>query len=363
MSRSLTSAKVKTQRKPAKRGLNGSSAADVVKLEALSPDQAAALNAFYKNRAAADIEIAGQPAKIAAAWPRAQMDDQPPCVLRARVGDHTAELHVPLSLVGQVLATVEPTARLENLLPPHAALLLEAALAYELDWLEAKLQAPMELVTIEEQTPPASISPFNLVLSVDGHAMDCALSLSDGALLARLGALLDEAVSGRPPLPATLPLSVRLWRDVLTINLGEAKGLQPGDVVLFAEQAATVLIIGDKLVAPAGITAAGPQLLAVPVAIAGSKWEWMMGQDTGATGQTLDDATLEDLPIALAFEIGRKTMPLGDVRQLTAGAVVQLDATGQGVDILANGKRVGQGEMVRIGESLGVRVIRMFDNA
>lgn len=88
-----------------------------------------------------------------------------------------------------------------------------------------------------------------------------------------------------------------------------------------------------------------------------------MGQDTAAAGQALDDAALEDLPVALAFEVGRKAMPLGEIRQLTAGAVVQLDTTGQAVDILANGRRVGQGEMVRIGESLGVRVIRMFDNA
>ena len=84
-----------------------------------------------------------------------------------------------------------------------------------------------------------------------------------------------------------------------------------------------------------------------------------MGQDTGTADQALDDATLEDLPVALAFEVGRKAMPLGDIRKLSAGAIVLLDATGQGVDIL----RVGQGEMVRIGESLGVRITRMFDNA
>lgn len=88
-----------------------------------------------------------------------------------------------------------------------------------------------------------------------------------------------------------------------------------------------------------------------------------MGQDTGTSGQAPDDATLEDLPVALAFEVGRRTMPLGEIGQLTAGAIVQLDTPGQAVDILANGRRVGQGEMVRIGESLGVRIIRMFDNA
>ncbi|TIW52218.1 MAG: YscQ/HrcQ family type III secretion apparatus protein, partial [Mesorhizobium sp.] len=81
-------------------------------------------------------------------------------------------------------------------------------------------------------------------------------------------------------------------------------------------------------------------------------------------GQTLEESTLDELPVALAFEIGRTAMPLGEVRQLAPGAVVALaDVTEANVDIIANGKRVGRGEIVRIGESLGVRILRMFDNA
>jgi type III secretion protein Q len=33
------------------------------------------------------------------------------------------------------------------------------------------------------------------------------------------------------------------------------------------------------------------------------------------------------------------------------------------VDILAHGKRIGLGSLVKIGDRLGVRVIRMFDHA
>ncbi|TIT71772.1 MAG: hypothetical protein E5W57_30945, partial [Mesorhizobium sp.] len=57
-------------------------------------------------------------------------------------------------------------------------------------------------------------------------------------------------------------------------------------------------------------------------------------------------------------------MPLGEVRQLAPGAIVPLaDVAEATVDILGNGRRVGRGEIVRIGESLGVRIVRMFDNA
>lgn len=363
MSRNLTSAKAVARRKPSRQKATRAPVIDVLELEAVRPDHVAALNAFYRKRQSVDFTFAGQPAEIATAWPVVQTGDQPSCLLRLKLGDHSAELRVPLSLVEKMLATLDKTARLENLPPQHAALLLETVVADELDWLEAKLQVPVELAAIERREPSARTLPFGFALSVGGQRMNCALQVDDGALLARLGSLLDETGSDQTSLPAAFPVPVRLWRDVLSISLGEVRGLRPGDVVLFAEQAVAVLVIGDRLIAPAGMTSSGPQLLAAPVAIAGSKWEWTMGQDTGTSGQAPDDATLEDLPVALAFEVGRRTMPLGEIGQLTAGAIVQLDTPGQAVDILANGRRVGQGEMVRIGESLGVRIIRMFDNA
>lgn len=363
MPQSLKSAEMEARHKPGRRNRRSPSVTKAPELDVISPDRVMAQNAFYRRRFPADVTLAGQPAKVAAAWPASRPVDQPSCGLLFKIGEHSAELCVPPKLLEQLLIAVEKTARLETLPPRYAALLLEAALADELDWLEARLQAPMELTAVEAQAPSMTEPQFGFVLSIGGQEFGCALRSDDNALPTRLAALLDESGLGELPPPVELPLSVRLWRDVLAISLGEARRLQTGDVVLLDEQAAAMLVIGDGLIAPVAVVASGSQLLAAPVIIAGSKWEWTMGENLAGAGQAIDDATLDDLPVALAFEVGRKTMPLGEIRQLTAGAIVQLDTTGHAVDILANGKRVGQGEMVKIGESLGVQVTRMFDNA
>lgn len=80
--------------------------------------------------------------------------------------------------------------------------------------------------------------------------------------------------------------------------------------------------------------------------------------------EALEDADLDGVPVALTFELGRTMLPLGDIRQLAPGAIVSLPGhERETVDMIANGKRIGQGEIVRIGESVGVRVVRVFDNA
>ncbi|RWF11220.1 MAG: YscQ/HrcQ family type III secretion apparatus protein [Mesorhizobium sp.] len=196
--------------------------------------------------------------------------------------------------------------------------------------------------------------------------MRLALHTDGVGLAVRAGGFLDEIVKARPSIPAEFPLPVCLWRNALTISFGELQDLQPDDVVLFDdEEEEAAFVIAERLYAPAILSANGPQLLAAPTAIAGSKWEWTMNQYTPPhADQTLEESTLDELPVALAFELGRTAMPLGEVRQLAPGAIVPLaNVTKETVDIIANGKRVGRGEIVRIGESLGVRIARMFDNA
>jgi type III secretion protein Q len=49
------------------------------------------------------------------------------------------------------------------------------------------------------------------------------------------------------------------------------------------------------------------------------------------------------------------------VRKLAPGAVLPLpDAAADGIDIISGGKRIGQGEIVRIGEGVGIRIRRIF---
>lgn len=81
----------------------------------------------------------------------------------------------------------------------------------------------------------------------------------------------------------------------------------------------------------------------------------------GALASPLPDSTLGDLEVTLVFELGRCEIDLGTLRTLAPGYVFPLSADPAGpVDIVANGRRIGRGEIVRIGETLGIRATRLF---
>lgn len=89
-----------------------------------------------------------------------------------------------------------------------------------------------------------------------------------------------------------------------------------------------------------------------------------MNQAAQPDTEKLEDSGFDALPVTVAFELGRKAMPLSEISALAPGAVVQLAGmSAETVSILAQGKRIGEGEIVRIGEALGVRIVRIFDNA
>ena len=337
-------------------------------MESVASADVGALNAFYRRRAPAEITIAGKAMAIAAVWPESNPEDRRLWTIAFTVGDSAGKLRLPLSVVERGLARVDELADMKRLAPAHAALLLEAAFEDVLEWTEGKLDERIAITSVEPADTISGEPPFAFVLTGKDETIDCILNTNDAGLAVRIGRLLDEIGKARPPIPAEFPLPVCLRRGALTITFGELRSLQADDVVLFQdaeEERMAALIIAEHLYAPVALTEDGPQLLAAPTAIAGSNWECSMNQNTPPpAGQTLEESTLDELPVALAFEIGRTAMPLGEVRQLAPGAVIALaEVTEATVDIIANGKRVGRGEIVRIAESLGVRIVRMFDNA
>ena len=75
----------------------------------------------------------------------------------------------------------------------------------------------------------------------------------------------------------------------------------------------------------------------------------------------LQKTDLDDIPVKLLFELGRVELSLAEVRQLSAGAVIPVSRPlEESVDIFANGRRIGRGSLVRIGDNLGVRITRLF---
>lgn len=78
-----------------------------------------------------------------------------------------------------------------------------------------------------------------------------------------------------------------------------------------------------------------------------------------AAGVGLD--LLRNVEIELSVELGRKSLPFAQVHRLATGSVIELDRlVGEPLVIYANGHPIGEGEVVVIGEQLGVRVTRLL---
>jgi type III secretion protein Q len=69
----------------------------------------------------------------------------------------------------------------------------------------------------------------------------------------------------------------------------------------------------------------------------------------------------ENIPISLDFDLGSLAVPLGELASLKPGYVFELPGTleRRRVAIRANGARIGQGELVAVGDVLGVQLLSL----
>jgi flagellar motor switch protein FliN len=82
------------------------------------------------------------------------------------------------------------------------------------------------------------------------------------------------------------------------------------------------------------------------------------GAGPGAPG---DLNLLSDVELTVTVELGRIKLPLRELLRLQEGTVVELDRlAGAPVDVLANGTPVARGDVVVVGDELGVRVSELI---
>jgi type III secretion protein Q len=76
------------------------------------------------------------------------------------------------------------------------------------------------------------------------------------------------------------------------------------------------------------------------------------------------DGDFASLPIRITFQAGQIDITAGEVQQLAPGVLLPIGRGPEDVfDIIANGKRIGCGELVKAGEGLAVRVTKLGPDA
>ncbi|MFL2874852.1 MAG: flagellar motor switch protein FliN [Pseudohongiellaceae bacterium] len=96
----------------------------------------------------------------------------------------------------------------------------------------------------------------------------------------------------------------------------------------------------------------------------------LQGSESAQKAESADDAPFENLsldsdllrniPVTISVEVGRTSLPIKALMQLTQGSVVELDRlAGEALDLLVNNTLVAQGEIVLVNERYGIRLTQI----
>ena len=88
-----------------------------------------------------------------------------------------------------------------------------------------------------------------------------------------------------------------------------------------------------------------------------------LDDDLDAATPAGEESTVEkmgNIPISLKIEVGQVRMTLAKLMELQPGSTLELNVDPEeGVDLVVNGKCIGKGELLRLGETLGVRIVEI----
>lgn len=337
------------------------------------------------------------------------------------IDDRPAALQMGKSLYERVLGRIDPELLAADIDRDVLPLLLESCLEHGMARAETLMQSRIELVAVETGGSfDLEGMDIALDISIDGEKAGRA-ALSTGIEdIKRIADLLADRP--RPPRSyGDLDVEIRIRAAALWLDLGALQKLNTGDVLVVEEDASRwqqmAATIGECWLSPIDLSGGKPTLKGpFRKADLNDREEWMMvdpsqaqddeealdglvkdrpgrrargssaarppSPDTpapdapaqGDAGQAAPEADLDDgpaappadaafdtLPVKLVFELGRLDMPLGKLQEIGPGHVLPLDRPlGEAVEIHAANRRIGVGEIVRIEDQVGVRVVRLF---
>jgi type III secretion protein Q len=164
------------------------------------------------------------------------------------------------------------------------------------------------------------------------------------------------------PLPRDLPLRWAAIVGSTMLQAGEVGALEEHDIVLIddARHSADALecwlgVSASRRYAGRAMFRNGGQLQLVQFGTGGR-------MTTTNSDSPSDEVTFADIPVSLRFELAQWTAPLADVADLEAGSIIDLGnrIDEHAVSVWVEQRCIGKGQLVAIGERLGVRLLSVF---
>lgn len=291
------------------------------------------------------------------------------CRLELLCADRTATLWLPNDLISAIIQGNHPDIDLGELQPTDRALILDALENELLDRLSRAARAEIAIIaatTFETLDDPVAFV-FELQPAGGGEAFPAALQCHDVERERIIRALLSAPLLRTPFPEITTQIAFRCGYTVISLNefaeLEVGCGISLDDTTLNFQKIVTV--VAERFVQSCNWQTVNPVLDGALLREACATTLYytanaLVNDQSRNAGQGGPTASVGEVPVHLVFELGRTEIPLSELEALQAGYVFELGKPlSQSVDILANGHRVGTGELVRLGETIGVRVSRL----
>ena len=261
----------------------------------------------------------------------------------------------------QWLALVLGVPELEALPENFRPVAVEHIARWALGQLATDSRGPGRLISVEaamgrpEQAPHA----VQLELELPERQFSAVLHMDSLALMLVASLVQAQAPAEETTAMESLPLALHLCIGQTQLPLDQMHRLQTGGLVFIDH---SHLGGGDGLLLCA---AAGPQhRLTVQARVDGHQLLILSSpaiMNTEATDETADESlSLEQMPVELSFDLGRKMMSLQELKKLSEGQAVPLDQPlQQAVTIRANGAVIGQGQLLDIDGRVGVLISQL----
>jgi type III secretion protein Q len=329
-------------------------------LPQLDPRVCEALNRLYAWAPVLDFSLRDRPVRLTPRHRDAPRDTETAYAFRA--GTHSGLLRLDDAALAFLLG--EPHAATL----PHElrAILLADALQPLVERVALAMGASFEWLA-DPGAPAVAADALCFELQGDGWlGARGSIGFDDGAAWADASAKLRTPMaSALPPALRNLPAPLRLEIGHVTLRLGELRSITRGDIVAIEPWSLQGPALGVRAYVGRHTRPAfraevrGTTLTVLPFQ------DTMMMKTADPTnkpvaGDALDPAleSLEGLEVTVRFEAGQLQLPLRELGLVKAGHVFDLGQplTQSVVRIVAHGSVVGKGQLVAIGERLGVRV-------
>ncbi|NWB26664.1 type III secretion system cytoplasmic ring protein SctQ [Pseudomonas gingeri] len=324
-------------------------------LESVDPVLVKLSNRLHQRRQAWLGELAGQALAVEWASPGGALQGSREVLLT--LGHEPLRLLVPAQPLDELLGDLQGQAPTNGLDPLALTLLTEMALLELIEPIEARLRKSLQ-VAVRSRLPQHPNFVVSLTVSIrlgDAPAFPVVLEMTP--ISAHwVASLLEEHLLKQADALPQLRLKGRIEAGQAPLRLSDLRSLRPGDVVMLDYLPADQLrvTLAERLQARGRSDGSHFCLIEAPQPVPPDMENAMSDADSSASL----DSQLDDLPLKLVCQAGSVEVSLAQLRELGAGSLLLLTPQLQdGVELLVNGRKLGQGQLVRIGDGLGVRIL------